>query len=76
MKANMSASGELVIIPESGVEAYALSHWARRNLGGSQVEAMIDCSNFPSMLIHKSDCATHNEPAYPNGPCDCGATGG
>lgn len=20
---------------------------------------------------HDSDCATHNEPAYPNGPCDC-----
>ena len=23
--------------------------------------------------IHASDCAVHNEPAYPNGPCDCGA---
>lgn len=22
---------------------------------------------------HKSDCAVHNEPAEPNGPCDCGA---
>lgn len=22
---------------------------------------------------HASDCAVHNEPAYPNGPCDCGA---
>jgi len=21
--------------------------------------------------LHDSDCATHNEPAYPNGPCDC-----
>ncbi|MBI1316387.1 hypothetical protein GC167_05945 [bacterium] len=21
--------------------------------------------------IHDSDCATHNEPAFPNGPCDC-----
>ena len=20
---------------------------------------------------HDSDCATHNEPAFPNGPCDC-----
>lgn len=20
---------------------------------------------------HDSDCATHNMPAYPNGPCDC-----
>lgn len=23
--------------------------------------------------IHWSDCAMHNEPAEPNGPCDCGA---
>ena len=23
--------------------------------------------------IHASDCAVHNMPAYPNGPCDCGA---
>lgn len=22
-------------------------------------------------MHHDSDCATHNEPAYPNGPCDC-----
>jgi len=24
---------------------------------------------------HYSDCATHNEPAYKNGPCDCGFNG-
>ena len=24
-------------------------------------------------LIHWSDCAIYNEPAYPAGPCDCGA---
>lgn len=23
--------------------------------------------------IHASDCAVHNMPASPNGPCDCGA---
>lgn len=22
---------------------------------------------------HESDCPVHNEPAWPNGPCDCGA---
>ena len=22
--------------------------------------------------MHKSDCATNNEPAYPAGPCTCG----
>ena len=21
--------------------------------------------------VHDSDCAVHNMPAYPNGPCDC-----
>ena len=25
------------------------------------------------MTDHKSDCAVHNEPALPAGPCDCGA---
>lgn len=25
----------------------------------------------PSPAIHDSDCATHNEPAMPNGGCDC-----
>ncbi|WP_202863795.1 DUF3850 domain-containing protein [Burkholderia gladioli] len=25
-------------------------------------------------VIHDSCCAVHNEPAYPNGPCNCGAT--
>lgn len=25
------------------------------------------------MIEHWSDCAVHNMPAYPNGPCDCGA---
>lgn len=24
-------------------------------------------------IVHLSDCAVHNEPAFPNGPCDCGA---
>lgn len=25
-------------------------------------------------LVHASDCAMHSEPAYPAGPCDCGAS--
>lgn len=25
------------------------------------------------MTDHYSDCAVHNEPAYPPGPCNCGA---
>lgn len=27
---------------------------------------------FPPPPEHDSDCATHNEPAMPNDPCDCG----
>jgi len=26
---------------------------------------------LPSADEHASDCAVHNEPAYPAGPCDC-----
>ena len=31
------------------------------------------CIGDRSSMIHSSDCAVYNEPAYPNGPCDCGA---
>lgn len=27
----------------------------------------------PIDVVHSSDCAVHNEPAFPNGPCGCGA---
>lgn len=29
----------------------------------------------PHDTQHASDCAVHNEPAYPAGPCDCGTSG-
>jgi hypothetical protein len=63
MKATIDARGMLVITPETGIEAYALSHWSRRNLNGTQVEAVVDMSNFPSLFVHASDCAAHKEPA-------------
>lgn len=28
-----------------------------------------------STPVHDSDCSQHNEPAYPNEPCDCSASG-
>lgn len=31
------------------------------------------CEACEDGTLHLSDCAVHNEPAYPNGPCDCGA---
>jgi hypothetical protein len=30
------------------------------------------CSACKDGKLHLSDCAVHNEPAYPAGPCDCG----
>jgi hypothetical protein len=32
------------------------------------------CSTCKDGPKHWSDCAVHNEPAYPAGPCDCGTT--
>lgn len=32
------------------------------------------CEACEDGTTHLSDCAVHNEPAYPNGPCDCGVT--
>ena len=33
-----------------------------------------ECEGPPMRFTnrHLSDCAVHNEPAYPNGLCDCG----
>lgn len=30
------------------------------------------CPACADGVIHASDCAVHNEPAMPNGPCTCG----
>ena len=37
---------------------------------------LADMSTTKTGPVHASDCAQHNEPAYPNGPCDCGAVKG
>ena len=31
------------------------------------------CNACKDGVLHASDCAVHSMPAYPNGPCDCGA---
>jgi hypothetical protein len=31
------------------------------------------CNACKDGVLHRSDCAVHNMPAYPNGPCNCGA---
>lgn len=35
--------------------------------------AFSHCTCAACKITHASDCAVHNEPAMPKGPCDCGA---
>ena len=49
-------------------------HWnaadkAARRAGMIPVSSLCNCGQCGRM--HKSDCAVHNEPAYPKGACDC-----
>jgi hypothetical protein len=34
---------------------------------------LTECVSRSSVVLHRSDCAVHNAPAFPAGPCDCGA---
>lgn len=36
--------------------------------------AHCQCTACKDGVIHASDCAVHNGPAYPAGPCDCGVS--
>lgn len=40
--------------------------------GGCQCDACME-SVRNGLEAHDSDCAVHNEPAYPVGPCNCSA---
>jgi hypothetical protein len=37
-----------------------------------QEPAHCQCTACKDGILHASDCAVHNGPAYPAGPCDCG----
>jgi hypothetical protein len=40
---------------------------------GARLIASLDAAiEIAKELKHWSDCAVHNEPAFPNGPCNCG----
>ena len=57
-------------------EKHGVPSWAVRDWGHLQAalcEAILTTLPSEEAMMHKSDCAVHNEPAYPNGPCDCGA---
>jgi len=39
-----------------------------------KVDLMLSMTNEEALRYyteHDSDCAVHNEPAFPNGPCNC-----
>ena len=46
-------------------EAATQGHW----------RATADVAEKGVCCRHASDCAVHNEPAYPAGECDCGVDG-
>ena len=39
------------------------------------IDVMQRAAKIAAAPVHASDCAMHNEPAYPAGECDCGALG-
>ena len=41
-------------------------------LKGTGSDEHCQCNACKNGVVHTSCCAVHNEPAYPNGPCDCG----
>jgi hypothetical protein len=36
-----------------------------------EIASGCQCAACVSGVMHASDCSVHNEPAFPNGPCDC-----
>ena len=67
----------------SGHVEYHANGTASGSSGSSSVVGEFDSQTLADLVVeamtksdacmHASDCATHNMPAMPNGPCDCGA---
>jgi hypothetical protein len=47
---------------------------AKQAMAADKLQEPVHCQCFACKdgVIHASDCAVHNGPAYPAGPCDCG----
>lgn len=62
--------GSVTIAEQVGRMAKDAEKWRERE---AKIESLKARGFLGSPLrdAHDSDCATHNEPAYPNGPCDC-----
>lgn len=52
----------------------ASSFFSRSARAVADAAAACNCAACSTGVQHASDCAVHNEPAHPNGPCDCGAS--
>ena len=57
------------VVTFGGVGSSVVGEFDSQTLADLVVEAMTKSD----ACMHASDCATHNMPAMPNGPCDCGA---
>ena len=58
---------------ETGHPSDGNRQWYDENLIDPAIEALRTALAQPE---HSSDCAVHNEPAYPAGECDCGLVSG
>ena len=54
--------------------AQAIFDWLKNGSVSTPItQEAIEAARREADTVHASDCAAHNAPAYPPGPCDCGA---
>lgn len=58
--------------PEDDEIAQSVINEIREALAEQALQKLLDFHQSIEHDGHWSDCSTHNEPAYPNGECDCG----
>jgi len=63
-------------IEDGDLESFIKEHEADNPGDLDKVDKLIRQASAQPETQHASDCAVHNEPAMPAGPCDCGATTG
>jgi hypothetical protein len=66
--------GELLALRQAAKEAaVAMAQHMPHRKETHDLYAFLTETESSSCCGHASDCAVHNEPAFPAGPCDCGA---
>lgn len=77
ISSHKSDDGELIPILEietlEGTMVAALGDWVIKGVKGEFYPCKPDIFAATYDPVHASDCALHNAPALPVGPCDCGA---